>query len=73
MDRIIIFGVNMFSSVVYQTMMKEGKGEVIGFTLNKQYIECDNFEGLPVIPYEELHQDSIWHRLRLRLLLDTLI
>lgn len=54
MDKIIIFGVNMFSSVVYQSILKDGKGEVIAFTLNKQYIKTDSFEMLPVIPYEEL-------------------
>lgn len=54
MDKVIIFGVNMFSAVVYQSIRQEKKAEVIGFTLNRQYIDNDIFEGLPVYAYEDL-------------------
>lgn len=54
MDKIIIFGVNMFSSVVYQSILTDNKAEVIGFTLNREYITDKYFEGLPVYPFEDL-------------------
>lgn len=54
MDKVIIFGVNLFSSVVLQSILKEKKAEVLGFTLNREYITSNLFEGLPVIPFEDL-------------------
>lgn len=54
MDKVIIFGVNMFSSVVYQTILKENNVEVVGFTLNAQYIKDKTFEGKSVYAFEDL-------------------
>ncbi|MCQ2183063.1 MAG: hypothetical protein MJY89_06640 [Bacteroidales bacterium] len=56
MDKVIIFGVNMFSSVVYQSIKIENKAEVLCFTLNKEYIKDTEFEGCPVIAFEELEE-----------------
>lgn len=53
-DKVIIFGVNMFSAVVLQSILKENKAEVLGFTLNREFLTFDSFEGYPVIPFEEL-------------------
>lgn len=53
-DKVIIFGVNMFSAVVLQSILKENKAEVLGFTLNREFITFDSFEGYPVVPFEEL-------------------
>lgn len=54
MDKIIILGTTHFSSVVYQTIVQEHQGEVLAFTLNKEYMSDIEFEGLPVVPFEDL-------------------
>jgi len=56
MDKVIIFGVNMFSAVVFRTIVQEHLAEVLCFTLNKQYIDEVSFEGLPVVPFETLSE-----------------
>ena len=52
--KVIIFGTSIFSQVVFQTIVQEDLAEVVAFTLNKNYIDKTEFEGIPVIPFEEL-------------------
>ena len=54
MDKVIIFGTSIFSLVVYQTIIQEGTAEVIGFTLNDEYITDNEIEGLKVYSFEHL-------------------
>lgn len=52
--KVIIFGTSIFSQVVYQTIVQEELAEVVAFTLHKNYIDKTEFEGIPVVPFEEL-------------------
>ena len=52
--KVIIFGTSIFSQVVFQTIVQEDLAEVVAFTLNNNYIDKTEFEGIPVIPFEEL-------------------
>ena len=51
--KVIIFGTSIFSQVVFQTIVQEDLAEVVAFTLNNNYIDKTEFEGIPVIPFEE--------------------
>ena len=54
MDKVIVFGTSIFSLVVYRTIVQESLAEVVGFTLNEDYISENEIEGLKVYPFEHL-------------------
>lgn len=54
MDKVIIFGTSIFASVVYQVILQDRLAEVVAFTLNEEYMQDHEHEGLPVIPFEHL-------------------
>lgn len=54
MKKIIIAGISQFSELVNFFIKKEGYGETIAFTVNKEFLTTDTFVGLPVIPFEDL-------------------
>ena len=51
--KVVILGATMFSSQLCEILKVEGT-EVIGFTVDKAYLNSDTFNGLPVFPFEEL-------------------
>lgn len=64
---IIIFGTSPFSKLVRRYVDEDSKNTVIAFTINKAYIKETYFEGLPVIPFEDLQE--VFPGLQIRILL----
>lgn len=56
MKKIIIAGTSQFSSVMHKLVNVENEDEVIAFTINREYIQSDTFEGKPVVAFEELSE-----------------
>lgn len=54
MKEIIIFGIGKISDVIQYFMREVSNLPVIAFTVDKEYIKEDDFNGLPVIPFEDL-------------------
>lgn len=55
--KIVIFGNTMFSKEMMYFLKEEPeKWEILGFTLDPQYIEEDEFCGFPVFPFDTLDQ-----------------
>jgi len=54
--KVIIFGVLDTSELAHFYLTHDSDYEVVGFTLNKEYIENDSFKGLPVVPFEEIEK-----------------
>lgn len=54
MKNLIIIGTSTTAKHVYHFVKEYNLFNVLAFSVNKQYIVADNFEGLPVYPLEEL-------------------
>jgi sugar O-acyltransferase (sialic acid O-acetyltransferase NeuD family) len=54
MANVVIFGVQDFAQLAYFYISRDGKDNVVAFTVNKQYLVESDFMGLPVVPFETL-------------------
>ena len=52
-NKVIILGTTMFSSQL-SVILNQEDVEVIGFTVDKSFLDSNTFNGLPVYPFEEL-------------------
>jgi len=56
MARVIIFGVRDFASLAHYYLRNDSEHEVVAFTAHREFMPAETtFEGLPVVPFEELH------------------
>lgn len=57
MAKVIIFGIQDFAQLACFYLNHDSEHEVVGFSVNEQYLpEEKSFEGLPVIPFENIEQ-----------------
>ena len=56
MAKVVIFGVVDTAQLAKYYLENDSEHEVIAFTVTKDYIESEQFEGLPVVPFEEVEQ-----------------
>jgi sugar O-acyltransferase (sialic acid O-acetyltransferase NeuD family) len=57
MTKVVIFGVKDFASLAHFYLKRDSTFEVVGFSVNREYLPVDRtFEGLPVVPFEEVEQ-----------------
>ena len=54
MAKIIVFGVLDTAELAHYYLTHDSDHEVVAFTVNRQYIEQDNFHGLPVVAFEDV-------------------
>lgn len=54
MAKIIVFGVLDTAELAHYYLTHDSEHEVVAFTVNRQFIEQDNFRGLPVVAFEEV-------------------
>ncbi|WP_353717863.1 acetyltransferase [Dyadobacter sp. 676] len=54
MAKIIVFGVLDTAELAHYYLTHDSEHEVVAFTVNRQYIEQDNFRGLPVVAFEDV-------------------
>ncbi|WP_460891915.1 acetyltransferase [Rufibacter soli] len=53
-NKILIFGVSQLASLAHFYLKHDSPHTVVAFTVDKSYKEQDEYEGLPVIPFEEI-------------------
>lgn len=53
MNQLIIIGNTRFSSLLYRILEEEGY-RVVAFCVSKKYCSSSTFEGLPLLPFEEI-------------------
>jgi sugar O-acyltransferase (sialic acid O-acetyltransferase NeuD family) len=51
---VVLFGLGDFARVARTYLAEDSPYEVIAFTANERYVESDEFDGLPVVPFETL-------------------
>lgn len=54
MEKVIIFGLGEISQIARLYLSEDYKYEIVGFTIDDEYIEEETFEGLPIIPFSEI-------------------
>jgi sugar O-acyltransferase (sialic acid O-acetyltransferase NeuD family) len=54
MAKIIIFGVLDTAELAHYYLTHDSEHEVVAFTINRQYIENENFKGLPIVAFEDV-------------------
>jgi sugar O-acyltransferase (sialic acid O-acetyltransferase NeuD family) len=54
MAKIIVFGVLDTAELAHYYLTHDSDHEVVAFAVNRQYIEQDNFHGLPVVAFEDV-------------------
>lgn len=67
MNEILLFGCTMFSSEMRRIIEYEMGGEIIGYVVDRQFIEHDKYDNLPIYAFEELN--SIFDMKKVGLLL----
>ena len=56
MKKLIIFGIGQISEVAHYFFREDSDYEIAGFTANSSFIDRDLHLGLPVIPFEDIHE-----------------
>lgn len=56
MEKVIIFGIGEISQIAHLYLSEDISYEVVAFTMDKEYIEQKTFNGLPMIPFEDIEQ-----------------
>jgi len=56
MKKLIIFGIGQISEVAYYFFKEDSEYEIAGFTANSNFIDRDLHLGLPIIPFEDIHE-----------------
>ena len=54
MQKVIIFGLGDISQIAHFCLSPDDNYEVVAFTIDKEYLEEDTFEGLPVISFDDI-------------------
>src|ERR1700704_3940520 len=51
---VVIFGIGSFAQVAAVYLDRDSSREVVGYTVDGQYVDTDSFAGLPVTAFEDL-------------------
>ena len=54
MADVVIFGLGDFARVAKVYLEEDSDHRVVAFAANERYVEQDELEGLPVVPFERL-------------------
>lgn len=69
MNKIIIFGTAEIASLAKFYFTHDSEFDVVGFTVDDDYIDEDRFESLPVIPFSELNKSYPSHQYQMHVAL----
>ncbi|MCS6893083.1 MAG: acetyltransferase [Deltaproteobacteria bacterium] len=56
-EKIIIFGLLDLAEIAWFYITKDTSNEVACFTVHEKYKTCDEFKGLPVVPFEHIERE----------------
>ena len=54
MGKVVIFGSGPIAEVIWSYLTSESDHEVVGFTVDAEYLKATSLFGLPVVPFEEV-------------------
>ena len=53
-NKVVIFGLNDFAELAHYYLTNDSEYEVVGFTVNLDYLTQNTFKGLPVVSFEDV-------------------
>lgn len=56
MAKVVVFGVGQWSELAHFYLLHDSPHEVVAFTVDIEYIQGNQFKGLPVVPYQEVER-----------------
>jgi sugar O-acyltransferase (sialic acid O-acetyltransferase NeuD family) len=56
MARVIVFGTSQWAELAHFYLTHDSPHEVVAFTIDRPYVDSDQFRGLPVVPFDEIDQ-----------------
>ena len=57
MAKVVVFGVGQVAEVAHFYLTHDSEHEVVAFTVNRDYLKEETFQGLPVVPFEDITTD----------------
>lgn len=51
-EKLIIIGDSAFAEIAYEYFTRDSEYDVVGFTVEKEYLKKENLFGLPIVPFE---------------------
>jgi sugar O-acyltransferase (sialic acid O-acetyltransferase NeuD family) len=54
--RVVVFGVGHFASLAHFYFTHDSPHEVVGFTVDPEYLTAEEVRGLPAVPFDELER-----------------
>ncbi len=52
--KLIVFGTGQIADIAHYYLVHDSNETIAGFTVDKAYLEHDTFQGLPVVPFEDI-------------------
>ena len=56
MSKVVIFGASQWAELAHFYLTHDSPHDIVGFTLDRDYLQESEFKGLPIVPFEELEQ-----------------
>jgi sugar O-acyltransferase (sialic acid O-acetyltransferase NeuD family) len=53
--RVVVFGTGLWAELAHFYLTHDSPHEVVGFTVDRDYLVADRFKDLPVVPFEDVH------------------
>jgi sugar O-acyltransferase (sialic acid O-acetyltransferase NeuD family) len=54
--KVVVFGVGQWAELAHFYLTHDSPHEVVAFTVDRDYMDGDRFQGLPVVPYDEIER-----------------
>jgi len=54
MSKVVIFGTGQLAEIAYFYLKNDSQHEIVGFTVDSDFLKKDNFQNLPVVPYKDI-------------------
>ena len=56
MSDIVVFGVGQWAQLAHFYFTHDSPHDVVGFTVDREYLGKPAFQGLPAVPFEDVEQ-----------------
>lgn len=54
MSKVVIFGTGQIAEIAYFYLKNDSPHEIVAFAVDSNFLKTDNFQNLPVVPYEDI-------------------
>jgi len=65
MAKVVVFGVSQWAELAHFYLTHDSPHDVVAFTLDRDYIEGNEYKGLPVLPFDEIERHYPAHEFKM--------